>query len=119
MDRLFTGFVVFCQEFIEALIASDLDHCDLESVPSVLKERLDVALELGEGVLVLLCALSTDERSKGDVAMRAPVILTINAESVKLLLVDASAQVCRRLGTLGVTFEIRLGQRWVALRLTV
>ena len=51
--------------------------------------------------------------------MCAPVVLAVNAESVKLLLVYASAQVSRSLGALGVTFEIGLGQWRVALRLTV
>ena len=75
----------------------------MERVPCVLKQGLDIALEIRECVLVGLSALSTDERAEGYVAVRASVVLAVDAECIKLLLVNASAQVGRSLGTLRVT----------------
>ena len=112
-------FAVLAKEVIEALVATDLDHGDLERVPGVLKESLDIALEIREGVLVGLGALSTDERAEGHVAVRAPVVLAVDAEGIKLLFVDAAAQVSRSLGTLRVTLQVGIRQGRIALRLGV
>ena len=66
-----------------------------------------------------LGALSTDERTEGHVAVRAPVVLAVDAEGIKLLLIDAAAQVGRCLGTLWVTLQVGIRQGRIALRLGV
>ena len=64
-------FSVLPQKLKEALVAASLNASDLEVVPSIREERLDVGLELREGLSVLLCALSTDEGAESDVAVAA------------------------------------------------
>ena len=67
-----------------------MDTGNLEVVPGIFEERLDVALEGRESLLVLFRALGTNERAKGHIAVAAPVVLAIDTEGIELLLIDAS-----------------------------
>ena len=96
-------FSIFTHEFKEFLVATKLDTSYLEVVPCIFEERLDVALEGREDLLVPFSALGTDEGAKGDIAVAAPVILTIDTESIELFLIDASTQVATNFSTLFIT----------------
>mgnify|MGYP007004894480 CR=1 FL=1 len=54
---------------------------------------------------MLLGALATDEGSKSDVAVATAIVLTVDAECVKLFFIDAFAQVCLNLVALAIAFE--------------
>ena len=86
-----------------------MDTSNLEVVPRVFEERLDVALEGRENLLVLFRAMSTNERAKGHIAVAAPVVLAIDTEGIELFLVDASTQVATNFGTLSVARHGGLG----------
>ena len=62
-----------------------------------------------------LSAILAEECSKGDVAVRASVVLAVDAVSIKLVFSDASAEVSGDLSTLSITGKTRLGLRRVAL----
>ena len=62
-------FAVVAKEFKEALVTTSLDAGNLEIVPRILEQRLDVRLELREGLTVNSSALRTDEGAKRNVAM--------------------------------------------------
>jgi len=102
------------QEFKEALVASNLDHGDLEVVPSLIKERLHVALELEEGLGVRIGAIGADKSAEGHVEMGTPVVLAVDAVGVELLLGDAFAKVGTHFGTLDVTLQSGVGHGRVA-----
>lgn len=104
---------VLLQELEEALVAANLDHVDLEVVPSLVKEGLHVALELEESLFVQVGAIRADEGAKGHVEVRAPVVLAVDAVGVELFLCDALAKVGAHLGTLDVTPESGVGHGWV------
>ena len=106
-------FSIVAHELKEALVATILDTGDLEVVPGVVEERLHVALVGREALLVRLCAARADKGTEGHDAVRAPVVLAVDAEGVELLLVDAAAQVSRHIGTLNITTHARVGQRRV------
>lgn len=106
-------FSIVAHELEEALVAASLHAVDLEVVPGVVEERLHVALEGREALLVRLCAARADKGSEGHDAVRAPVVLAVDAEGVELLLVDATAQVSRHIGTLNITAHARIRQRRV------
>ena len=49
------------------------------------------------------CAICADKSAKSHVAMRAPVVLAVDAVCVELLLVDSFTKVSAYLSTLNVT----------------
>ena len=100
---------IVAQELKEALIASHLDASDLERVPSLVEQGLDVALELREVALVHRHALTAEESAKSYVAVATSIVLTVNTEGVELLLIDAFAEVSSDVGSLGITAECGLG----------
>lgn len=110
---------VFAQKLKEALVAADLDHRDLIEIPGLVKKRLDVALILEVSELVIVGAIGADKGAEGDDAVRAPVVLAVDAVGVELLSVDAVAQVGTHVSTLHIAFELWLWHGWVAMRLGV
>ena len=94
---------IFTQKLKEALVATVLDTCDLEVVPGVGEERLDVGLELRVGLRMLLGTFTANESAKGDVAVAASIVLAVDAVSVELLLGDPLAQIGGHFGPLNVT----------------
>ena len=99
---------VFSHEFKEFLVATKLNTIYLEVVPCIFEERLDVALEGRESLLVPCSALSTNEGAKGHIAVGAPVVLAIDTKGIELLLIDASTQVATNLCTLPVARHLGL-----------
>ena len=95
-------FSIFTHEFKEFLVAAKLDTVYLEVVPCIFEERLDVALEGRESLLVPFSACGTNEGAKGNIAVAASIILAIDTKSIELLLVDASTQVATNFSTLSV-----------------
>ena len=96
-------FTIFTHEFKEFLVAAKLDTVYLEVVPCIFEERLDVALEGRESLLVSLSALGTNEGTKGNIAVAASIVLTIDTKSIELFLIDASTQVATNFRALSVT----------------
>jgi hypothetical protein len=80
--------LVLTHELVEALVATLKHHLELEFVPALVEDSLDVGFIHREVLVVEQGALLANKYAKSNVRMSAPVFLAINAERVELVLVD-------------------------------
>ena len=102
---------VLLGEFIKALVSTNLNASDLESIPALIKDCFDVALVHGEMLSVDLGAICTDECTERHITMRGSVVLTIDTESIKLILIHSPVEVGTNICPQSITPETWLGQR--------
>ena len=102
---------VLLGEFIKALVSTNLNASDLESIPALIKDCFDVALVHGEILRVDLGAICTDECTERHITMRGSVVLTIDTESIKLILIHSPVEVGTNICPQSITPETWLGQR--------
>jgi len=88
---------IVSHKLVKGLVSALFNYQKLVRVPNFV-ERFDVAMEIVVILLVKYSALGTNKSSEGNVCVSASVVLTVNAEGIKLVLVDFQVEVGSLLG---------------------
>ena len=100
---------------VELLISTALHACHLEVIPGfvLIKHGLGVALTHMEVLVVDSCTVRTDERTEHDIGVCRLVLLTVDAEGIKLIRLHSLLEVSSDILSLDITCNDILWNHWV------
>lgn len=105
MRDVITLLLVLGKEIKEFLVATNLNDPDLECIPRLCKNLLDVALMESKCLLVNFRAIRTQERAKRNVAMGAAIPLAVDAEGVVAVILNLSLEISTGIRRLRVSMH--------------